>query len=247
MQLLISVRSRDEALDALHGGADIVDAKEPGAGALGAVSLPTFISIADCIAGRVPVTAALGDAGDERSVENLARAFGQAGAAFVKLGFAGIDSPDRVFSMLAAARRGVSTTGAAVVAVAYADHDRAAALSPDVIVATAAAAGAQGVLLDTATKNGAGLLQLIDEPPLRAWVRRVQGHGMFVAVAGQLRSLDLTVVQSTGADVVGVRGAACDGDRQGCINAQKVRALSVRVRANPLTLSSTEGSPAALG
>ena len=58
MQLLISVRSRDEALAALTGGADIIDAKDPGAGALGAVSLPTFASIADSIGGEVPVTAA---------------------------------------------------------------------------------------------------------------------------------------------------------------------------------------------
>src|SRR5215216_3700093 len=110
MQLLISVRSRNEALAALHGGANIIDAKEPGAGALGVVSLSTFRSIADCIAGEVPVTAALGDAFDEQSLEKLAREFGHAGAAFVKVGFAGIDSQDRVSSLLAAARTGVSTT-----------------------------------------------------------------------------------------------------------------------------------------
>jgi uncharacterized protein (UPF0264 family) len=226
MQLLISVRSRDEALAALQGGADIIDAKEPIAGALGAVALSTLVSIADGIAGAVPVTAALGDAGDERSLEDRARAFGQAGAAFVKVGFAGIDSRDRVSSLLAAARRGVWGTGAAVVAVAYADHDRLAALAPDLILAAAATSGVQGVLLDTATKDGAGLLQLIDESDLSAWVRRVQASGMFAALAGQLRAIDLAVVASIGADIAGVRGAACDGDRCGRIDAGKVRALA---------------------
>jgi (5-formylfuran-3-yl)methyl phosphate synthase len=247
VQLLISVRNSAEARSARIGGADIIDAKEPGAGALGAVSLSTFMSIADCIAGEVPVTAALGDAFDEQALENLAREFGQAGAAFVKVGFGGIDSQDRVFSLLAAARRGVSTTGAAVVAVAYADHDCAAALSPDVIVATAAVAGVQGVLLDTATKDAAGLLQLIDEPTLSGWVRRVQGNGMIVALAGKLRALDLAVVRSVGADIAGVRGAACDGDRQGRINAGRVRALSVRARVHSPSLPNTGGSAAALG
>ena len=234
VQLLISVRSRDEALAAIQGGADIIDAKEPTAGALGAVSLATFASIADCIAGDVPVTAALGDADGEPSLEDHARAFGQAGAAFVKVGFAGIDSLARVSSLVTAARRGVSTTGAAVVAVAYADHDRVAALSPDLIVAAAAVAGAQGVLLDTATKDGVGLLQLFDESQLRAWVCRVQARGMFAALAGQLRAIDLAMVESMGADIAGVRGAACDGDRLGRINAGKVRALaSIRLRIQP--------------
>lgn len=247
MQLLVSVRSRDEALDALHGGADLIDAKEPAVGALGAVSLSTFASIAECVGNDVPVTAALGDADDERSLEDLARAFGQAGAAFVKVGFAGIDSQDRVCSMLAAAQRGVTATGATVVAVAYADHDRVAAPSPDVIVASAAAVGAQGVLLDTATKDSVGLLQRFDERGLGVWVRRVHAGGMFAALAGQLRAVDLAVVRSVGANIAGVRGAACDHDRTGRINAAKVRVLSAHARGHERSLSSTPGSAAALG
>ena len=247
MQLLVSVRSREEALDALRGGADIIDAKEPLDGALGAVSLLTFASIAECVAGQVPVTAALGDADDERSLENHARAFGQAGAAFVKVGFAGIDSAVRISSLLAAARKGVSATGAAVVAVAYADHERASAPSPSVIAAAAAVAGVQGMLLDTATKDGPPLLQLLDEFELRTWVRRVQSNGMFAALAGRLRGCDLTVIRSVGANIAGVRGAVCDGDRNGQINAGKVRTLSARARAHSPSLSSAPDQAATPG
>jgi (5-formylfuran-3-yl)methyl phosphate synthase len=247
MQLLISVRNREEALAAFQGGADIIDAKDPSAGALGAVSLSMFASIADCIAGQVPVTAALGDAEDEGSIEERARAFGQAGTAFVKVGFAGIDSQARVSLLLAAARRGASATAAALVAVAYADHDRVAALSPDLIVAAAADAGAQGVLLDTATKQGVGLLQLVDETQLRAWVQGVRSRGMFAALAGQLRACDLDLVRSLGANIAGVRGAACDGDRNGRINAGKVRGLSGQARVHWPSLPSTPGSAAVLG
>jgi uncharacterized protein (UPF0264 family) len=32
-------------------------------------------------------------------------------------------------------------------------------------------------------------------------------------------------VRDTGADIAGVRGAACEGGRNGCVTAQKVREL----------------------
>jgi (5-formylfuran-3-yl)methyl phosphate synthase len=103
------------------------------------------------------------------------------------------------------------------------------------------------VLLDTAIKDGVGLLQLLDEAQLRAWVRCVHAGRMFAALAGQLRAIDLTIVRSTGANIAGVRGAACDGDRYGCINAGKVRALSVHARDHSPSLSSTSDSRATPG
>ena len=51
-----------EAAAALAGGADIIDAKNPLAGALGAVSETTLREIAAAVAGWRPVTAALGSA-----------------------------------------------------------------------------------------------------------------------------------------------------------------------------------------
>jgi (5-formylfuran-3-yl)methyl phosphate synthase len=247
MKLLVSVRSRDEALAALEGGADIIDAKEPAAGALGSVSVGEFAAIVAAVGGAVPVTAALGDADSEEAVEARARAFAQAGAAFVKVGFAGVAAGDRVASMIAAARRGASPIGTAVVAVAYADHPAIGAPSPDVITSAAATAGAEGVLLDTATKDGSGLLQLVGLEALRTWVGRLQAAGMFVALAGQLSASDLALVRTLDANVVGVRGAACEGGRNGLVSAAQVRRLVSAIRAQtPRTLStnSSEGSPA---
>src|ERR1700730_10562738 len=86
LRLLVSVASAAEASAALAGGADVIDAKDPGAGALGAVSLHVFRDIHARVFGERPVTAALGDAADVDDVERVARAFALAGARLVKVG-----------------------------------------------------------------------------------------------------------------------------------------------------------------
>ena len=62
MRLLVSVATAADARAAIEGGADIVDAKDPGAGALGAVTLDRLREIRDAVAGARPLTAALGEA-----------------------------------------------------------------------------------------------------------------------------------------------------------------------------------------
>src|SRR6185295_10382030 len=103
MQLLVSVASGAEALAAFAGGADVIDAKDPLAGALGAVSPEMLREIYGAVAGRRPVTAALGDAADEATIECAAHAFAAAGALLVKVGFAGIADAGRVAALTIAA------------------------------------------------------------------------------------------------------------------------------------------------
>ena len=88
MKLLVSVADATEATAALEGGADIIDAKNPRAGALGPVTLDDLRAIHANCAGVRPVTAALGDASDEDKVEKDAMAYCGAGAALIKIGFA---------------------------------------------------------------------------------------------------------------------------------------------------------------
>src|SRR5262245_53589015 len=224
MQLLVSVANGAEASAALAGGADIIDAKNPRAGALGAVSLDRLSEIHAAVGGARPVTAAIGDASDEAAIERLSFAFAASGASLVKVGFSGISSPARVAALIAAARRGVATGDvgrSGVVAVGYADDPSSA--SPAALVAIAADAGARGILLDTADKRGPGLRALIDADALAAWVRRGHDHGLFVALAGKLTAGDLPFVRDAGADVAGVRGAACAGGRAGRVSAELVK------------------------
>ena len=228
MRLLVSVAHAADAAAALSGGADLIDAKDPAGGALAPLTPDMFGAIVAAVAGARPVTAALGNAMDEDTVERAAREFGQAGARFVKIGFAGIASGDRVGVLAKAAVRGAragSSGQCGVVAVAFADADRAVGLAPFALVAEAARAGAEGLLLDTADKSGPGLRDLMEAAALAAFVSSVREAGLFVALAGRLTAGDLPFVRDAGADIAGVRGAACDGGRGGQVSAERVRQL----------------------
>lgn len=229
VHLLVSAASAADAAAAVDGGADIVDAKDPRAGALGAVPDATLREIAAAVAGSRPLSAALGDAADESAVERAARDAAAAGAAYVKFGFAGVRDARRAAALLGAAVRGAAEGGGAcVIAVAYADAGRVAALDPLAVVEAAACAGAHGALLDTARKEHGGLFALRSRGELAAWVAEARAASLLVALAGRLSSGDLVAVRELGADIAGVRGAACVGGRGGRVSAALVRELRAR-------------------
>jgi (5-formylfuran-3-yl)methyl phosphate synthase len=232
MQLLVSVATADDARAAADGGADIVDAKDPGAGALGAVTLARLREIRDAAGGAQPLSAALGDATDEQVVARQAREYSEAGACLVKVGLLGTSDVGRAEALLSAAVSGARGTRGGLVAVAYADAGSSAALPPCAIVAAAARARARGVLIDTMNKNGPGLLGVISAPELERWIAAAHDAGLIAAVAGKLSAGDLNLIDRMGADVAGVRGAACLGGRSGQVSADLVREL-VRSRPAP--------------
>ncbi len=227
MQLLVSVAHAAEALAALEGGADVIDAKDPLDGPLGQVTLTAWQGIRTAVAGARPTTAALGDAAGTGVVERDARRFAAAGAAYVKIGFAGNSSPRRVKALLEAAVEGVrgGNTPAGVIAVAYADAVQVSSIPASGLVAVAARTGAAGILLDTAVKTGPGLRTLVTARVLTSWVTEAHQAGLIVALAGRLSAADLPYLRETGANIAGVRGAACLGGREGPVSADKVRLL----------------------
>ncbi len=151
-----------------------------------------------------------------------------AGAAFVKVGFGDISSADRITALTAAAVRGARSSvhnGAGVVAVAYVDAHYARALSPLDVFPAAQRAGALGVLLDTANKSGPSLCAHLQVHALTTLVAKCHQRGLLLALAGRLTEQDLPRLLDTGADIVGVRGAACTGGRTGRISVESVRRL----------------------
>src|SRR5205823_2135975 len=111
MRLLVSVRGPVEACAALAGGADVIDAKDPACGALGAVSAERLAAIRRTVGAARPVSAALGDARDEGTVAAAAAA--AAGAALGEPGFGGVTSAARAPRLARAARaRGGVVRGA---------------------------------------------------------------------------------------------------------------------------------------
>ena len=225
MRLLVSVRDAIEAKAALAGGADIIDAKEPFNGALGPVTPRTLLSITGAIAGAAAVSMALGDVGRD-DIFRGARAATSAGVAFVKIGFAG-GQAGAVMPDVASVGSVLHATS--LVAVAYADYEAADAPSPDELLAIAGQIGARGILLDTYDKTGPGLTTLMTDGALRGFVARAQSLGQFVALAGKLTAEDIDFAHDVGADIVGFRGAACDGGRSGVVNTARVRALRRQV------------------
>lgn len=238
MHLLVSVRGPVEARAALIGGADVIDAKDPRSGALGAVRSPLLAAIQRMVGSARPtrpVSAALGDAEEERAVTRRARAASRCQVAFVKLGFAGVRSEARARWLAAAVVRQLAPA-TRLVLVAYADWARVGSLSPRRLVAIAAAVGAAGVLLDTARK-AAPLFALEAPDAVAAWVATVHAAGLFAALAGSLMDSDMATAGELGADLVGVRGAACIGGRLGRVSLDRVATLVALTRA-------TSGAPA---
>lgn len=234
MQLLVSVASAADAAEALAGGAHIIDAKDPAAGAIGAVPAPVLRAIRQRVGDGRPLSAALGDAAGAASVERDAFAAAAAGMAFVKVGFAGTVSRVEVARLLEAAQRGARRggPGCGVVAVAYADATRAASVAPRDVLLAAATVGIGGILLDTADKNGPGLCALLSRQAIARWVADARSAGLRVMLAGRLAADDLPLLREAGADIAGVRGAACDGGRAGRISSAKVAALVQLVGGN---------------
>jgi hypothetical protein len=169
----------------------------------------------------------LGDAADDAEVARAASDAAAGGAALVKIGFAGIADAARATALARAAVRGAEDgrPGAGVIVVGYADGAAVGSVSLAALLDVARAAGARGVLVDTADKSGPGLFGLVGGDALAAWVGEAHAAGLLVALAGRLAAADLPRARATGADVVGVRGAACDGGRGGRVSAERVRAL----------------------
>jgi hypothetical protein len=120
---------------------------------------------------------------------------------------------------------GVVQMSCGVIAVANADADFAASIDRHALVDAAAASGAAGVLLDTANKRGPGLRDLVSAEALADWIAAAHDARLIVAVAGKLAIDDFAFARDAGADVVGVRGAACEGGRTGRVTAERVRVL----------------------
>src|SRR5437660_204831 len=178
---------------------------------------------------EAPVTAALGDVRDDAMVAAAAAA--APGLAFVKLGFAGVTGEAQAQRLARAVRRAVPAA-TRMVLVAYADWRRADSLAPARVVAVAAETGAAGLLLDTAWKD-APLFALESPHAVAAWVDAARAAGLFAALAGSLSGGDFATARAVGAELVGVRGAACIGGRKGRVSRARVAALQRLVCAAP--------------
>jgi (5-formylfuran-3-yl)methyl phosphate synthase len=231
MQLLLSVRDVAEALEAVTGGAHIIDVKDPSAGALGRPSRGVVRAIRTVVPEALPVSVALGDGpGEPREVAAAAGTAAAEGAAFVKVGLR--DTPaTQALAILETVRAALPPTTQLIVA-GFADFTRAGSPRPGDVPALAEAVGAHGCLLDTAIKDGRGLCHWLDDIALAAFVEACRGRRLLSALAGSLTVTDLPRIARARPEIVGIRGAACNGDRlHGAVSARRVREIRAALDA----------------
>jgi hypothetical protein len=231
MRLLVSVQDAEEAREAVAGGAEIVDAKDPAAGSLGMVSPGALVAIAEAVPPGIRLSAALGDVA---SLEDVAAVFGRIAVplSYVKLGFMGLADQVVVEDLLAeAVHLARELPGRpAVIAVAYADFERAGSLPPDTFQFILPEVGADGLLVDTCFKDGPGLFDLLGSTELTGLAAALAPHELSFALGGGLGIGEVRAAWDAGAMIFGVRGAACEGGRTGRVVERRVRQLADAVR-----------------
>ncbi len=147
--MLASVTGPEEAQIALTAGADIIDLKDPNAGALGALPADTIHAAVRAISGRRPTSATVGDLpADPETLVSAAAVTAKTGVDFVKVGF----FKESNLSPCIRALQSQTANGVKLVAVLFAELDPDLCILPDL-----ARAGFSGVMFDTADKQQGGL------------------------------------------------------------------------------------------
>ena len=233
MRLLVSPMNIEEARAALAGGADILDVKNPREGSLGANFPWAIRAVADLARGRVPVSATIGDLEFKPGTASLA-ALGAAasGAEYIKAGLLGVKTPLQAEEMLEGIVRAVKDFDPEkkVVASGYSDCARVGSISPLLLPAAAAKAGADLVMVDTAIKDGKPTFDFMTEEALSDFINLGHDYGLEVALAGSIDFRHLELLRRLQPDIIGVRGIVCGGDRRSAIRAElveKVRSLAL--------------------
>jgi len=235
MQLLVSVVIEEEVVSAVGGHADIIDVKNPREGSLGA-SFPHVIRRVRKLApAELPVSVAIGDMPNLPGTAALAAA-GAAGCGvqYVKVGLMGPREPADATLLLAAVCRAAREQDPRVriIATAYADARKIGSLAPLDLPDVAAAAGADGCMLDTAAKTDGTLLSELSLAELASFVAQCRRAGLLCALAGSLREEDVPAICELGPDIIGFRGAVCRGDRvNGRVDRAAVQRLKSRIAA----------------
>lgn len=240
MRLLVSVRSVDEALLAADGGADFIDLKEPGQGALGGLPVGTIRAIVAALRSHrraLPISATIGDVPMHALDTILARveAVGACGVDIVKVGIVkvGIERNAQARKVLDA----LAACGRTIVPVFIADRGIEPAL-----VDHAASLGFAGLMADTADKLAGSLFDVTPPSDLQAFVATARAARTLVGLAGALRTRDAPRLAALGPDFAGFRSAVCAGARSDALDPDRLRGLVAAMRAAQASVGRTSPS-----
>ena len=199
---LASIQSLEEAQVLSEVLPDILDIKNPSQGALGALSIEKVTEIVTFIAGRCPTSATIGDLPMQAKIINSAMiAMAESGVDYIKVGL----FPEHgLLDCLSAIRVTIETLDVPVIAVLFADK-----WPEQEILPLLKATGFDGIMVDTAVKDGQHLLDHWDDLQLTAFVALARQQNLMCGLAGALRQKDIYILQQFGADYLGFRSALC--------------------------------------
>lgn len=231
LKLLVSPMDEKEALEAIAGGADIVDVKNPKEGPLGA-SFPWVIKkIRDLTPKNIEVSCTIGDLPNLPGTASLA-ALGAAtlGVNYIKAGLYDVKNKDDAVVLMRSVTKAVKMFDSSikVVATGYADAADVDAVNPLLVPSIAHASNCDVAMIDTAVKDGKNLFDHLSSQQLQVFVDEAHSFNLKAALAGSIKKEHIPILHTLGADIIGVRGAACtNGDRKhGHITSQLVRDLT---------------------
>jgi dihydroneopterin aldolase len=216
-KMLASVTGPEEAEIAFRAGADIIDLKDPGAGALGAVCPDTIRDTIKAVSGRRPVSAACGDLPMKPDViRRTAEEIASTGVSYVKVGFFPSGKAQACAEALAELAGRTKIIG-----VLFAD------LAPDfTFLDVFARHGFHGAMVDTADKSKGRLLDHLPPEHIPGFVGRAKANGLICGLAGSLEPPDVPRLLPFSPDFLGFRGALCGQDsRTGKIDLDAARLM----------------------
>jgi (5-formylfuran-3-yl)methyl phosphate synthase len=228
-KLLVSVRSVAEVEAALQGGASLIDVKEPANGPLGKADDGVIADVVRSVAGRAPVSAAIGE---WKAADFSSRSPVLPGLNYVKFGLAGSGHDDWQGFIDQTIRTLAERCypGAIPVVAAYADWERADSPSVDDVCEYAREQAGGVFLLDTYVKGaGQTLLDCLALPKLALLCDLCRAVGVQIALAGSVGTDEIRKLLPLQPDWIAVRGAACEGGRNGVVSAAKVRELATLI------------------
>lgn len=221
--LLISVCTLDEAKIALAQGADIIDLKNPHAGALGALPLADIRSIVAHIklqpmTQKILTSATLGDLPmqAEQWLPQLDQVIAT-GVGIIKIGFFATEDYEGCMQALLP----YTQAGHQLIAVMFAEITY-----PDSLLADIKQAGFLGVMLDTQIKNGLSLFDHFSAKQAREFAKQVAAQSLLLGLAGSLRDSHLVAAKNLQPNFIGFRGGVCVANqRQSTLDADKIKVI----------------------
>jgi len=250
-RLLVSVRDLHEARQAVAGGADWIDLKDPLRGPLGPVDARIAHEVAGVFSVSHPLSAAAGElhswwtqdaarapdaraSGKEGTIHSRSSGLlNVPGVRLLKLGLAGCDNTPCWQERWSVAQSEILKAGKHLVAVAYADWREAAAPCPEHVVEHAIGTPCAYLLIDTFCKTNGTVLDCLRVDELALLLKLARKASMRTVVAGSLSIASLPHLLALPIDLVAVRGAVCTGGRGGMLRRDRIEQFQRAMKALP--------------